>query len=339
LIGYDGLYHHFGGHGRVRLGCPEGRRSGEVPVDEVDEQLVRALQRDGRASYEALAGLVGLARSTTKARVQRLLSDGLHLVGMVHPAVLGLSHHSHVVIEVEGPAEPVAARVATLHEASFVTTTAGRFAVTAELRTGGTDEFVAGLAAVTAIAGVRDVGVVTYRRIWKDPYFPPGPLEQPALLRDVDLDAADHALLQRLRADGRASFAELAGVSGLSPAATRTRVLRLLDSGVVHIGALVRLTPLRDVHTVGFALTFRGAPDPAAQRIVEMPEIDCLAVGFGWCNGIGTIRTHSYDSVFNTLERLRALPGVGTVEAWTHLRAFKEENDLARPITGVRASQ
>jgi hypothetical protein len=29
---------------------------------------------------------------------------------------------------------------------------------------------------------------------------------------------------------------------------------------------------------------------------------------------------------------------VGTVEAWTHLRAFKEENDLARPITGVKPS-
>lgn len=238
----------------------------------------------------------------------------------------------------DGPAEPVAEQLARLAETSFVTTTAGRFAVTAELRTGDVEGFAAGLTAVTAIDGVRDVRVVTYQRIWKDPYFPSGPLEQPGLLRDVDPDAADHALLQRLRVDGRASFADLARVSGLSPAATRTRVLRLLDSKIIHIGALVRLSPLRHVHTVGFALTFRGAAEPAARRILEMQEGDCLTLGFGWCNGIGTIRTHSHDSVFATLEHLRALPGVGTVEAWTHLRAFKEENDLARPITGVRPS-
>jgi hypothetical protein len=65
----------------------------------------------------------------------------------------------------------------------------------------------------------------------------------------------------------------------------------------------------RRVHTVGFALTFRGATEPAARRIVEMQEGDCLTLGFGWCNGIGTIRTHSHDSVFATLEHLRAARG------------------------------
>lgn len=307
-----------------------------VDLDDVDELLVRALQRDGRASYEALAKMVGLARSTTKSRVRRLIDDGdLRLIGAVHPAALGLNQLGHVIIEVDGPARPVAERVAELDEISFVTTTAGRFAVTAELRTRDLETFSRGLARVQAVTGVRAVQTITYLQIWKDPYFPPGPLESPGTLSEVDFDQSDHALLEHLRVDGRASFAELAEVSGLSPGATRVRVLRLLETGVVHVGALVRLNPLSRTHTVGFALALSGETEPVARRVVDLDEVDCFATGIGWCNGIGTIRAQSHEGVFATLERLRALPGVRAVESWAHLRAIKEEHDLARPIAGA----
>lgn len=307
-----------------------------VDLDDVDEQLVRALQRDGRASYEALAKLVGLARSTTKARVRRLIDDGgLRLIGAIHPAALGLHQLGHVIIEAEGPARPVAERVAELDEISFVTTTAGRFAVTAELRTRDMEAFSRGLARVQASAGVRAVQAITYLQIWKDPYFPPGPLESGDALTEADLDPSDHALLEHLRVDGRASFADLASVSGLSPGATRARVLRLLETRVVHVGALVRLNPLSRTHTVGFALTLSGATEPVARKVVELDEVDCFATGIGWCNGIGTIRAGSQEGVFATLEHLRGLSGVRTVESWAHLRAIKEEHDLARPIAGA----
>ena len=303
-----------------------------VELDEVDEQLVRALQHNGRASYEALAQHVGLARSTVMARVRRLIDQGaLRLVGAVHPSVLGLNQMGHVIVDVEGPALPVAERLTALEETSFVTTTAGRFAVTAELRTLDLDTFAEGLARVQSVPGVRTVQVLTYTYLWKDPYFPPGPLGSAGAPVHVDLDAADHALTARLRVDGRASFAELAEVSGLSPGATRTRVLRLLDSGVVHVGALVRLTPLSSVHTMGFAVSVEGPTEPVARQLVELPEVDSFAAGMGWCNGVGSIRTSSQAAAFDTLERIRALDGVRTVESWAHLHAMKEEHDTAAP--------
>ncbi len=308
---------------------PEGTR---VELDRVDEQLVRALQRDGRVSYEALGRLTGLARSTVQARVRRLSDAGaLRVVGAVHPAVFGLRQLGHAIISVEGPARRVADAVAAIGETSFVTTTAGRFAVTAELRAPGLDAFARGLERVQAVPGVRAVQVLTYLRIWKDPYFPPGPLESPGPPGGLELDGSDHALLERLRADGRASYVELSEASGLSPGAARARVLRLLDSGVVHVGALVRLSPLSTVHTVGFALTVDGATEPVARKVVALEEVDCLATGLGWCNAIGTVRAASQGEVFAALERLRGLPGVRAVESWTHLHAVKEENDLALP--------
>lgn len=301
-----------------------------MDLDHVDEQLVRALQEDGRASFEALAHRVGLARSSARARVQRLLaSGGLRVVGAVHPSVYGLDQFGHIIVEVEGSVQPVARQVAALDETSFVTTTAGRFALTAELRTTDLAAFADGVARVQAMRGVRSVQVLHYLRVWKDPYFPPG------TLHSVDLDAADHALLERLRVDGRASYAELAGVSGLSSGATRARVLRLLDAGVVHVGALVRLDPLSHAHTIGFALALDGDAEPVARTVTALDEVDSMVVGIGWCNAIGTIRVGSHDEVFATLERIRAVPGVRTVESWSHLHAIKEEHDLTRTGSGT----
>ena len=49
------------------------------------------------------------------------------------------------------------------------------------------------------------------------------------------LDEIDRALVAALQRDGRASYAELAELANLSPAATRVRVQRLLDTGTVRV--------------------------------------------------------------------------------------------------------
>ena len=51
----------------------------------------------------------------------------------------------------------------------------------------------------------------------------------------IPLDQIDRRLVEELQKDGRASYADLADLVGLSPAATRLRVQRLLDSGVVQV--------------------------------------------------------------------------------------------------------
>jgi Lrp/AsnC family transcriptional regulator for asnA, asnC and gidA len=49
------------------------------------------------------------------------------------------------------------------------------------------------------------------------------------------LDELDRRLIEALQHDGRASYADLAELVSLSPAATRLRVQRLLDAGVVQV--------------------------------------------------------------------------------------------------------
>ena len=51
----------------------------------------------------------------------------------------------------------------------------------------------------------------------------------------IPLDDIDRSLIDALQRDGRASYADLADLVGLSPAATRLRVQRLLDAEVVQV--------------------------------------------------------------------------------------------------------
>ncbi|MEI8180886.1 AsnC family transcriptional regulator [Aestuariivirga sp.] len=51
----------------------------------------------------------------------------------------------------------------------------------------------------------------------------------------IPLDPTDRQLIEALQKDGRASYADLAALVSLSPAATRLRVQRLLDAGVVQV--------------------------------------------------------------------------------------------------------
>ena len=69
----------------------------------------------------------------------------------------------------------------------------------------------------------------------------------------IPLDDIDRHLIDALQRDGRATYAELAELVGLSPAATRLRVQRLLDAGVVQVvGVADRIADIKGVIYVVF---------------------------------------------------------------------------------------
>ena len=59
----------------------------------------------------------------------------------------------------------------------------------------------------------------------------------------ASLDAVSKAIIEQLQQDGRRSYATIAKAVGLSEAAVRQRVQRLLDSEVMQVVAASRPTP------------------------------------------------------------------------------------------------
>ncbi|MDI3405671.1 Lrp/AsnC family transcriptional regulator [Streptomyces cavernicola] len=294
-----------------------------MDLDHIDLAVVRELQTDGRLTYETLAQRVGLSRPATRARVQRLLESGaVRVVAVVHPAVRHLTASAHLSVSVRGATEEVARSIARLPQAPFVTLTAGRHAIMAELRTDGFGELDRAIEEVRSVPGVTAVDPLISTRHLKDPYLL---ADEPTV---ADLDGTDLQILDALEEDGRLPFADLAVRIGLSPGAARARTLRLLDGGVVKVLALVRPELLGLGFLCGFAVRVDGAREPVARELAELEQVSFLSACVGRAELVGTITADSLSTVRATLDAMRACAGVQDVESWIHLELVKERYDL-----------
>jgi len=75
----------------------------EVPLDAVDRRILRALQADGRITYDVLAAQVGLSSSATLRRVKRLEEAGViaSYVALVHAERIGLKLTAYLNVRLE----------------------------------------------------------------------------------------------------------------------------------------------------------------------------------------------------------------------------------------------
>lgn len=300
-----------------------GEAAASVP-DEIDQILLDALHSNGRATYEELSRIAGLSRPSCRARVQRLRAGGIvQIVGVVHPAVFGLNAYAHISIQIDGAALPVARLIAAYPDAPFVSLVSGPHCVIVELRCQDQAAIDARVAEIRSLPHVRAVDTVLYRRILKDTNFPPVEAYMP-----TEVDDLDRRMLVELQRDGRISFAELGLRAGLSPGAARTRILRLLDAGVLHVGARTyRGSRAGDQHT-GFALGARTDGAEILSSLLALPQVDYLATTVGRCDIVGTLVTRNPVGTVAALDEIRQIPGVAALESWTHIQCVKESYEL-----------
>lgn len=302
-----------------------------MDLDAVDTALVRALQADGRASFEALAKLVGLSRVATSNRVQRLLDSGaIRVAAVVHPAARGLYTLGHLAIDVTEDAATVARTIAAKPEMPLVSIVAGRHAVIAEVRTEDMAHLRATVTEVRGLPQVYGVGTAIYTRWVKDVYSPGQQRDATTVVappQRTELDPVDQGLLALLQNDGRMSYAELGRAVNVSASSARARVRALFDAGIVHIAAIIRPGMLGLSSMCGFGLTLDTGPG-ITDRIAQRPEVYYLTESIGTWDAVGTVLCSSSEMVSATLDLIRGVPGVVQLEAWMHLDVVKEDYSL-----------
>jgi Lrp/AsnC family transcriptional regulator, regulator for asnA, asnC and gidA len=110
------------------------RLAGTVGVDQIDEEIIRQLQRDGRRPYTQLAKAVGLSEAAVRQRVQRLLESGvMQVVAVTDPMQLGMKRQAMVALRVEGDVKSAADELAAIEEVVYVVLTAGSVDLLAEV--------------------------------------------------------------------------------------------------------------------------------------------------------------------------------------------------------------
>lgn len=107
----------------------------QFELDDIDRQIVSALQHDGRRPYSRLAADIGVAEGVVRYRVQRMERAGiLQIVGIADPLKVGFDLMAMVGVRVvPGRLDDVAAEISTLAETSYVASLAGAFDLIVEV--------------------------------------------------------------------------------------------------------------------------------------------------------------------------------------------------------------
>ena len=116
-------------------------------------------------------------------------------------------------------------------------------------------------------------------------------------------------------------YASIGKAVGLSEAAVRQRVQRLLDGGVMQIVAVTNPLQLGFARQALIGVHADGDIDPIADTLAEMPEVDYVIVTAGSFDLIAEVVCESDDHLLELLfKRIRAIPGVRTTETFVYLR-------------------
>jgi len=295
------------------------------PVRDLDDELITMLRHDGRASYAELAARLHVPRAHVAARVRSLLDDGtIRVTASVHPELLGQHTIGHVSIHVDGPADHVIDALIRDPSVVLATAVAGAFDVLAEIRTRTARELYERVGGVRALPGVTRVDTLQYVDV---PFgiLIPSPPSPGTRLDQVDLRAID-----LLAMDGRMSYADLGSTLGISGQAARKRVVRLLDDGVLKIGATQSRRSGSGPVAAGIGLN-SNAPEvgPTVERLRRTGGIEFVATTLGRYDLVATLSVTAESTLAERLNRLRAMPGITRLESWVHLQVFKERYEAS----------
>src|SRR5665213_4402616 len=130
------------------------------------------------------------------------------------------------------------------------------------------------------------------------------PRERPVPAAGV-LDEVSEAIIEQLPQDGRRSYATIAQAVGLSEAAVRQRVQRLLKSGVIQIVAVTDPLQLWFPRQAMIGIRVEGDIEAVADELEKFPEDD--------------------DHLLELLNgRIRAIPAVRSTETFVYLKLRKQ---------------
>ncbi|MGW3951969.1 Lrp/AsnC family transcriptional regulator [Streptomyces sp. NPDC004752] len=139
------------------------------------------------------------------------------------------------------------------------------------------------------------------------------------------LDAVSLAIIEQLQEDGRRPYAAIGKAVGLSEAAVRQRVQKLLDQGVMQIVAVT------DPLTVGFrrqamvGINVEGDAESVADALTAMSEVEYVVMTAGSFDILAEIVCEDDDHLLDVIsKRIRVLPGVRSTESFVYLKLKKQ---------------
>jgi DNA-binding Lrp family transcriptional regulator len=338
-----------------------------ITIDELDRQLVQCLGVDGRASFSAIAEILGVSDQTAARRYRRLRSAGvLRVVGLRYPKSAGYAPWLLRLRCVPGSGLAIAEALARRPDTTWIQLLSGDTEVLCALRsdrlTGAGAPRAGAPGAESLLARLprsgRIVAVTANSRLHMFTggpdalgFFDVLPAERVAPLRVPaptasgigagsgqtgaeslgDTSELDDALVAALAVDGRTPYADLATATGWSETTVRRRLEQLRQQRVLYYDLEV------DMPTFGFRTTtwlWMSVPPSHLEEVggalAKFPEVAYAAATTGPTNLAACVTCRDELSFYEFLTtKVGALPGVERVETSPVIRTVKQSSPVA----------
>jgi DNA-binding Lrp family transcriptional regulator len=332
-------------------------------LDQLDRQVVRALQLDPRAPFSLIAEVLGVSEQTVARRYRKLRGDGyLRVMGLVSPRGLGVTEWLLRIGCRPGGARRLADALARREDVSWVTLSSGGSEIVCVVRSLSeqqSDELLlqrlpatsqvlslATHAVLHRFAGREAdwagyVGDLTDAQATRLAAPPPAGPADPDLLQP-----SDAPLLAALALDGRTSYAALAKQAGWTEGRVIRRVEALREAGILYF----------DVDLATTALGFKASAylwlivEPArlatvGEEISRHAEVPFAAAITGSANLVTSVVCRDSEALYEYVTtKISAAAGVRQLEISPVLSRIKQAGSLmdglrlATPGVGARAT-
>jgi Lrp/AsnC family transcriptional regulator for asnA, asnC and gidA len=141
----------------------------------------------------------------------------------------------------------------------------------------------------------------------------------------VVLDDVSKAIIEQLQGDGRRAYAAIGKAVGLSEAAVRQRVQRLLDAGVMQIVAVTDPLQVGFPRQAMIGINCEGDVEAVAEKIADMSEVDYVVITAGGFDLLVEVVCEDDDHLLDLIsKRIRAVPSVRSTETFVYLKLRKQ---------------
>ncbi|MBA2953416.1 AsnC family transcriptional regulator [Nocardioides sp. MAH-18] len=141
----------------------------------------------------------------------------------------------------------------------------------------------------------------------------------------ASLDDVSKAIIEQLQQDGRRSYAAIGKEVGLSEAAVRQRVQRLIEAGIMQVVAVTDPIELGFARQAMVGIRVSGPVDTVADRLAELDEVDYVVVTAGTYDVLVEVVCESDEHLLELISgRIRAIEGVSATETFMYLQLRKQ---------------
>jgi Lrp/AsnC family transcriptional regulator for asnA, asnC and gidA len=138
------------------------------------------------------------------------------------------------------------------------------------------------------------------------------------------LDDTDRAIIEQLQIDGRVPYTRLATAVGLSEAAVRQRVQRLLDTSAMQVVAVTDPLSLGLRRMAMIGVRAEGDTTTVVEKLEAFDDIEYLVVTAGSFDLMCEVVVEDDAALLELTNRIRSVPGIRSTETFIYLSLVKQ---------------